>query len=45
MRALISHWLHEEPEDEIERMADQSAAALWLEERYFKNMAKIFGKK
>jgi hypothetical protein len=42
---LIRHWLHELPSDGLEELIEQSAAALWIEERFFKNMGKILGGK
>ena len=44
--ALIGHWLHTEPEEDLEAWAAQVAQAAWLEIRYFEALGKlIHGKK
>jgi len=45
LRLLIRHWLHDVPAENPDDFIEQSAAALWLEARYFQNMSKIFGGK
>jgi hypothetical protein len=42
MAALIGQYLRQDPEEDFERFINQAAKALWLEERYFKNMAQFF---
>ncbi len=41
--ALIRHWLHAEPAEDMQAFADQAAQALWLEQRHFEAMRKMFG--
>ena len=40
---LIKHYLREQPVNNSDDFAVQAARALWLEQRYFENMAKVFG--
>ena len=43
--ALIVHYLHVKPADDLDLYVRQAARARWLERRYFENMAKIMGAK
>ena len=44
--ALIGHWLHTEPEEDLEAWAAQVAQAVWMEQRYFETLSQaIHGKK
>ena len=45
LAALIGHYCHEDPAADWDAFQDQAARALWLEERYFTNLAKVFGTK
>ena len=42
---LIRQYLHEAPSDDTGAFIRQAAAALWLERRYFENMARAMGTK
>jgi hypothetical protein len=42
---LVMQYLHQRPAEDIPTFLVQAAAALWAEERFFKNMASIFGGK
>jgi len=39
--ALIIHYLHTEPADDLERYIQQAGKALFLERRFFNTIAKI----
>ena len=43
--ALIRSYLAEEPKEKSAEFAEQAARALWLEQRYFENMARAMGAK
>lgn len=42
---LVGQYLHQHPADDMPTFLAQAGAALWAEERFFKNMAGIFGGK
>ena len=43
--ALIGYWLSEHPSADMATFTEQAATALWLEERYFTNLARaLWGK-
>jgi len=38
MDALIKYWLHELPAEDMDEYTTQAAQAVFVEERYFKNL-------
>jgi hypothetical protein len=43
MDALIVHYLHAEPSDDLEAYLRQAARAIYLERRYFENLGRLMG--